>query len=163
MTTYYQFQQSENQAFNFQPTLDGTVYTIIVAWSLFGQRYYIQCYTNSNVLVFNLPLIGSQDGIHIQSADWSNGTVTMLCDIPHNFAVGSLVDATLRGFAPDDYNGNKQIFITSPTTFTFPLSGDPGSPSSFGYVYYDINISAGYFTNSTLVYRQSNQTFEVNP
>jgi hypothetical protein len=163
MTTYYQFQPSENEAFNFQPTLDGAVYTIIVGWSLFGQRYYVQCYTNSNTLVFNVPLIGSQDGIHIQSASWLNGVVTMTCDVPHNFIVGSTVNATLRGFVPEQYNGGHQVFVTSNTTFTFPLSNNPGSPASLGYVDYNINLSAGYFTRSTLVYRQSNQTFEVNP
>ena len=110
-----------------------------------------------------MPLIGSQDGIHVQSIDWVNGRAIATCDIPHNFRVGTLVNATLRGFSPDAYNGAHQVFITSPNTFTYELSNDPGTASLLGYIYYDINLSAGYFSNSNLVYRASNQTFEVNP
>jgi len=163
MTTYYPFQPSETQAFSFQPTLDNTVYTIVVGWSLFGQRYYVQCYTNSTTLVFNVPLIGSQDGIHVQNIEWLNGVVVAVCDIPHNFKIGSVVKATLRGFVPDAYNGIHDVLITGPASFSYSLSSDPGAFSLLGYVDYDINLAAGYFTNSTLVYRASNQTFEVNP
>jgi hypothetical protein len=60
--TSYKFIPSNITAFSFQPTLDGVVYNIIVVWSLFGQRYYVNCYTNTGSLVFSLPLIGSLDG-----------------------------------------------------------------------------------------------------
>lgn len=90
MTTYFDFQESQAGPFQFQPTLDGTVYTAIVTWNTFGQRYYLNLYTPDSILVLCIPVIGS------------------------------------------------------------PLD-------------YDISLIAGYFTTSTLIYRQANSQFEVNP
>lgn len=45
--------------FQFQPTLDGANYTVIVNWNLYGERYYVNIYTLTNQLVVSLPLIGS--------------------------------------------------------------------------------------------------------
>lgn len=59
MTTYINFNPSPNEPFQFQPTLDGQVYSVIVTWNLFGQRYYVNIYTLDNALVVCLPLIGS--------------------------------------------------------------------------------------------------------
>ena len=53
------FQPTSTTPFQFQPTLDGSIYTVIVTWELFGRRYYVNCYTLQGVLVFCLPLIGS--------------------------------------------------------------------------------------------------------
>lgn len=58
-TTYIPFVPSSSANFQFQVTLDGTVYTGIVTWSLFGQRYYLNLYTSAGALVVALPLIGS--------------------------------------------------------------------------------------------------------
>lgn len=88
MTTY-QFQPSNSSPFQFQPTLDGNIYTCTVTWNLFGQRWYINCISQNGALVFSRAMVGS----------------------------------------PADY---------------------------------DISLTAGYFA-STLVFRQVDQTFEVNP
>jgi len=45
--------------FQFQATLDGTSYTVILTWNIYGQRYYINVYTLNNRRVFSMPLIGS--------------------------------------------------------------------------------------------------------
>lgn len=90
MTTLTQFTPSVSQNFTFQPTLDGQVYNIIVTWSLFGQRWYVNCYNLSGNLVFARPLRSS----------------------PNNA---------------------------------------------------DINIAAGYFKTSVLVYREQTRNFEVSP
>jgi hypothetical protein len=160
--TSYQFIQSDIVAFNFQPTLDGAVYNVVVGWSLFGQRYYVTCRTSTGTLVFSVPLIGSLDGIHIQSAEWANGYVTATCDIPHSFHFGTSVDITVTGFSPAEYNGNFRANMVDRTRFSYPLSTDPGAVASLGYVQYNINLAAGYF-NSSLVYRANSQTFEVTP
>ncbi len=90
MTTYTQFTPSVSKNFQFQPTLDGQVYSITVTWSLFGQRWLVNCYDLSGILVFARPLRSS----------------------PNNA---------------------------------------------------DINIAGGYFSRSTLVYREQTRNFEVSP
>jgi len=68
MTTYIKFVERSNQNFQFSATLDGVTYTLIVTWNLFGQRYYLTCYTLQGVVVFNVPLIGSPDNYNINLA-----------------------------------------------------------------------------------------------
>lgn len=161
MTTY-KFTPSNTSAFNFQPTLDGVVYNIVVVWSLFGQRYYVNCYTNTGSLVFSVPLIGSLDSIHTQDAYWSNGVVVAQSEIPHNFKIGDIVNVSVVNFQPTGYNGIYQARVISDNKFSYDLTSDPGSITSLGDVQYNINLAAGYF-NSTLVYRANSQTFEVSP
>lgn len=45
--------------FSFQATLDGGAYSVIVTWSIYAQRYYVNIYNLSNVLVLSIPLIES--------------------------------------------------------------------------------------------------------
>ena len=58
MTTYA-FAPSPTVPFQFQPTLDGTTYNCVITWNIFGNRYYVTCYTQSGAVVFTLPLISS--------------------------------------------------------------------------------------------------------
>lgn len=57
MTTYA-FTPSSNTAFQFQPTLDGTVFTVTVTWNVWG-RYYVNILTLQGIPVYTMPLIGS--------------------------------------------------------------------------------------------------------
>ena len=148
--------------FTFQPTFDGTQYTITVTWSLFGQRYYVNCYTLTGSLVFSLPLIGSDNGINIQEIDWANNVATVTTSLPHGLKVGTIANITIAGVSPDTYNGIYAVTIINSTQFTFSLSSYPGSPVTLGTAAYNINIAAGYFA-STLVYRTNNQQFEISP
>lgn len=68
MTTLTQFAPSVSQNFEFQPTLDGQVYSIIVTWSLFGQRWLVNCYDLSGNLVFARPLRSSPNNANINIA-----------------------------------------------------------------------------------------------
>jgi hypothetical protein len=90
MTTITAFTPNVSQNFAFEPTLDGQVYNVVITWSLFGQRWLVNCYDLSGVLVFARPLRSS----------------------PNNA---------------------------------------------------DINIAAGYFKTSTLIYREQTRNFEVTP
>lgn len=65
MTTFTNFAPSPQTPFQFQPTLDGQAYTVVVTWNLFGQRYYVNIYDLGGVLVVCLPLIGSPVGYDI--------------------------------------------------------------------------------------------------
>lgn len=51
--------------FQFQATFDGTNYTVIVTWNIYGQRYYVNVYTLNNRRVFSLPIIGSPKDANI--------------------------------------------------------------------------------------------------
>lgn len=53
------FTPSNNSNFQFQVTLDGSQYNIIVNWNIYGERYYVNIYDVNNTLVVCLPLIGS--------------------------------------------------------------------------------------------------------
>jgi len=162
MTEIFPFLPSSISAFTFQPTLNDVQYNITVTWNLFGQRYYVNCYTLTGTLIFSLPLIGSDNGINIQEIDWSLNIATVTTNIPHRFKVGQIVNVTISNMVPAAYNGVFSATIINSTQFTYSLSSYPGNPTSFGTASYDINIAAGYFT-STLVYRTNNQQFEVSP
>jgi len=158
----YKFTPSNTTAYSFQPTLDGVVHNAIVVWSLFGQRYYVNCYTNTGSLVFSVPLIGSLDSIYVQSAYWENGFMIIKSETPHNFHVGSVINITLVNFNPAVYNGVYRANVISSDTIAYELAYDPGPIVSLGDIQYNIDLAAGYF-NSMLVYRANSQTFEVIP
>ena len=61
-TTVTPFTPTSNQAFQFNPTLDGVVYTCSVTWNLSGQRWYLNIYTLQGVLVLSRALIASPPG-----------------------------------------------------------------------------------------------------
>jgi hypothetical protein len=53
------FQPTVAAPFQFQATLDGNTYTVIVTWNVDAQRWYVNIYDQSNVLVVALPMVGS--------------------------------------------------------------------------------------------------------
>lgn len=59
MSQTFQFRPTAIQPFQFQPTLDGAVYTCFVLWGLFGQRWYVWLYALNGTRVLTIPLIGS--------------------------------------------------------------------------------------------------------
>lgn len=65
MTTFVQFNPSATANFQFQATLDGNNYVVIVTWNLFGQRFYVNIYDTSGVLILAMPLIGSPNNYDI--------------------------------------------------------------------------------------------------
>ncbi|MES2048849.1 MAG: hypothetical protein V4447_10640 [Pseudomonadota bacterium] len=58
-TVYIPFAPTGAANFQFQVTLDGAEYVVVVNWNLFGQRYYINIYDTAQTLIVCLPLIGS--------------------------------------------------------------------------------------------------------
>lgn len=53
------FAPTTNANFQFNATLDGTVYNIVITYNFYGERYYVNIYNTTNVLVVCLALIGS--------------------------------------------------------------------------------------------------------
>lgn len=163
MTTITPFVQAPNAPFQFQPTLDGQVYTAVVTWLLFGRRYYINLFAQNGQRVFTLPLIGSPVGKPIQSLTWAAGWVTAVTSEPHGYEVLNTIALTVKGCSPDEYNGRKRVLVTKANEFSYLVNADPGPVSSLGIVSYDVNLAGGYFNESSLVFRDSLQQFEVDP
>ena len=65
MTVFTDFTPTSQQIFQFQPTLDGAIYTVRTPWSLFGRRFYFEVYDLSGARLLTKPLIGSPNGYDI--------------------------------------------------------------------------------------------------
>ena len=78
MTTLTQFTPSVAQNFSFEPTLDGQVYSVVVTWSLFGQRWLVNCYDQTGTLVFARPLRSSPNNANINIAGGYFKTSTLV-------------------------------------------------------------------------------------
>lgn len=167
MTTYTPFLPTATAAFQFQPTLDGAPYTLIVTWGLAGQRWYVNLYDQNGVRIVTLPLIASGNPAPTASLTWDGvrQKVTVTTAAPHGLMIGSVVEMTVSGVSPAGYNGVFHMEVVSgPSTLTYPLATDPGGPAtSQGSIGRDINIGGGYFQTSTLVFRDETQQFEINP
>lgn len=163
MTTYYDFTPTNQAPFQFQPTLDGQIYNAVVTWSLFGQRYYLNVYDLSGNLIVAIPLIASPSAIVIEGASWLRQTATVGLASSHNVPIGVTANLTISGMAPDAYNGAFEMLSVSPTQLSYSLASDPGLPTAFGSLFRDINLVAGYFSASTIVYREGANRFEVSP
>jgi hypothetical protein len=163
LTTYTPFQPPLNAPFSFQPTLDGQQYLCQVKWGLAGQRWYVQCTQLDGTPVFYLPLLGSEVGVAIQNVAWNRGVVTLTTDQPHGYALADTINLTISRATAAALNGVWECLITGDDTLTFALANDPGASAMLGVLSYDINMAAGYFQTSTLVFRQPNQSFEVTP
>jgi len=167
VTTYVPFTPTPSGPFQFNPTLDGQVYRVNVTWNLFDQGWYVNVYQLSGPLVVALPLIGSDAPAQLVTLSWSlfpnGGQVAAQAEGTLVFTPGSVVDLTVSGTTPVGYNGTFPCLVTGVNTFTYPLADDPGALMTPGYYGTDISLAAGYFTTSTLVYREPASQFEVNP
>jgi hypothetical protein len=120
-------------------------------------------YSANGALVVSRALAGSPDGINIQNLSWANGKVTVTTDVPHPFAVLGTFPLTIQGVTPATYNGVKQCFILSDTTFWYDAAEYPGAVSDYGHAHSQVDLVSGYFDTSTLVYRSTSRQFEVSP
>lgn len=161
--TPFPFNPTAQAVFTFSPTLDSQQYQGICTWSLFGQRYYLNLYSLSNILVVARALVGSPGSIPLQSLTWASGKATATAVSPHGLKIGNVVTLSIAGVSPDGFNGTFQCVITGPLTFTFSISANPGPVTSLGSVGYNIDLVSGLFTTSSLIYRAPARQFEVYP
>jgi hypothetical protein len=159
----FPFTESILQPYTFNPTMDQRVVAARVVWSLFGKRYYLRMSELTGTPIFLLPVIGSLEGFSVLSLNWLRGQVYMTTTYPHDYRVGSTLILTIRGCAPNGYNGRTRAYIPNPRQIIYNQPIYPGQPLQFGFVNYDINIAAGYFNTSRIVYRTANRQFEVSP
>jgi len=162
VTTRFPLLPNTQQQFQFQPTLDGTIFQASVPWNLSGQRYYINLIDPNGIRVMTLPLVGSRDAVSMQNITWKNGIVTVTTTVPHQFMMGKTIDLYVLGVLPVEYNGLVRVLVSGLSEVQYKLTANPGPYSQLGVLDYVLNLAAGYFT-STMVFRSSNATFEINP
>ena len=56
------------------------------------------------------------------------GTATATSATPHGYTTGDFV--VIAGAVETPYNGEVKIVVTSPTTFTYPVTGNPTTPAT---------------------------------
>lgn len=161
MTTYIDFAPTTTAPFQFQATLDGSVYNVIITWGLFGRRPYVNVVNLNGGLIVSLPLAGSPVGIEIQSTAWANGYQTAVLVAPHGLHVGSSARITVDGCTPAAINGTVYALAVDPTTLSWPLPANPGPATALGTASRNLNLVGGYFSSS-LVYRTANAQFEIS-
>lgn len=54
-----QFNPTTSANFQFNATFDGSSYSVVVTYNIYGERYYVNIYDTTNQLIVCLPLIGS--------------------------------------------------------------------------------------------------------
>jgi hypothetical protein len=166
VTTYTDFVPSNQAPFQFQPTLDGAVYTALITWNLARGGWYITLYDLNGTRILTLPLIGSPTAVLTSSITWdvTRQLVTVTSAVPHGLKTGTVAEMTVFGALPDVYNRTVDMYAVNAYDLTYPETTDPGSAAtSQGYLIHNINLVAGYFSISTLVYRADTKQFEVTP
>ncbi len=61
----YPFTPSATSNFNFQPTLDGRTYTVVVWWNMYRQGWYLSTYDLSGIRLLSKALVGSPNDYDI--------------------------------------------------------------------------------------------------
>lgn len=163
----FPFTPSQTSVFQFQPILDGNIYSATVPWLLFGARYYLNLVAIDGTLIWYGAIVGSPSAFALSSLAWSNGSVDVVTALPHGLKTASTVSLNISGNAPDAYNGLVECFITGPSSFSFDLAVDPGIATLTGQASQDVNLIGGVPNESgttfanRLVFRQDAQQFEV--
>lgn len=160
MTTYVDFQTSQTTQFQFQATLDDNQYIVSTPYNLFGERYYVQVSDLSANLIVYRGIVSST--AKTQAAlSWADGTATAVLSAPHNLSIGSVAAWTVSDTGIG-YDGVYKALAVDSETLTYALATNPGSTAT-GSASLDVNLVGGYFTTSTLVYRDNTGQFEVSP
>lgn len=162
MTTTINFVPASNSNFQFSATLDGQIYNVLVNWSLFGCRYYVNIYSQSGQLIVCRAMTGSPLGYDLAQITCSNNIAVATVATTHTYTVGSVVPLVIAGANPADYNGTFNCTILNDMQFSFPLPLTTDAMSEVGTVNYLLSLTAGYF-DSTLTYFPDNQQFVISP
>lgn len=170
MTQVFPFVPSNSAQFQFSPTLDGVSYNASVPWLLYGARYYLNLLALDGTVIWFGAIVGSPPSFQINSLSWSNGYAYASTVLPHGFKPASTAALRIIGCSPDAYNVlSAMCLVTSPTSFRYPISANPGEATVVGFASMDINLIGGvkkqngeYFSSS-LIFRTNTQTFEASP
>ncbi len=89
MTVYVQFAPTPEGPFQFSATLDaGETYNCTVTWNIYGQRWYLNLYTQNFVQIFCRALIASPPDYDISLTGGYFTTAIIYRDTTQTFEVG---------------------------------------------------------------------------
>jgi hypothetical protein len=71
-----------------------------------------------------------KDAAAITSQTWTANVATTTTTAPHGIPNGDVVTVTIAGVTPAQYNGTFQATSTGASTFTYPLTSNPGGPAT---------------------------------
>jgi hypothetical protein len=74
---------------------------------------------------------------------------------------GQIVQMVIENCLPDEINGTYDCLMINQQTFTIPTPATHGQVTTLGSASRFMNMIAGYFQTSILIYR--NGSFEVRP
>jgi hypothetical protein len=92
-----------------------------------------------------------------------SGCVVVETVRPHGYEFMATVELTLSDAQPANLNGLKSCFITGPTTYRFETMETFSSVLDYGRTDYNINLVQNYMSESTVVFRENTQNYEINP
>ncbi len=161
--TLFPFTPAIGQNMTFNPVLNGVTYSAIVTWNVFGQRWYLNLYDSSGNLIIATAVVSSDDPYSIEAISWINNVVTVTTSYPHFLKLGTVVNLALTGNSPDAYNGLFQCLVTGPSTFTYAMDSNPGQSVTVGYFGGIVDLCAGQFSPSTLVFYNNSSQFATLP
>lgn len=81
------FQPTQQAPFQFNPTLDGASYLVLVTWNLYGQRWYVTVYTLGGVRVLTIPMVGSPADYDLSLTDGYFATELVFRQASQSFEV----------------------------------------------------------------------------
>lgn len=160
--TSYPFQPNASQNFVFNPVLDGVTYVATITWNVFGQRWYLNLVDVSGNLILCTAVASSADPLPLAALSWNEGLVTAQTVQPHNIPVGAQANLLLQGDTPSGFDGLYLVTATGPTSFTYELATDPGSPVQLGSCGGVVDLAAGLF-DSLLLYFDASASFVTVP
>ena len=70
----------------------------------------------------------------LASLSWATNVVTATTSAPHGWPTGQSLSVTIAGASPSGYNGTFTGTVTGASTFTYPLTPNPGSNTVPGTV-----------------------------
>jgi hypothetical protein len=158
VTTLIPFTPSLSQAFQFQPTLDGVLYSAVVTWNSFAQRYYLNLYDLSGNLILATGLTESGPQL-LSSLTWGDTLATATTQQQHNIPVGVPANITVTGTG-GVFDGNYQALAIDAFNLTFTVLQEPvvALPLA-GNVNFNLNMVAPLGLG-LLLYHSDAQTFE---
>jgi hypothetical protein len=159
MTVYIPFVPTTDQPFQFNATFDGSSYNVITTVNFFRlpqPAYYINVYSSSGDLIFAMPLIASPTRRQVPLTTYQGNYIATLDSADPYINTGTVIISV--NAAPGTIVGLRSglsiALDPSPAIAT-----DTDGSALFSN---DVNLLAGYFKVSTLVYRAATGNFEVD-
>lgn len=161
MSTTIQFTPSTAAPFQFKPTISSTLYTAVVTWNAFAERYYLNLYDESGDLVLCTAIVSSGPRLGA-TLTWEDtgfgGVATATTASAHNIPIGQLANVRISQ-TDTAYDGNWQVLSTGATTVTYAFANPNETQPLAGQLSFPVNLVQA-LGSGWLIYDYSTQTFE---